>query len=119
RLLAAENPRRIDAGQAIGVGEIGTVAEQSTSPCELSSLMARWYGVAASELSHLLHIADEDWADADNERGPLQISNSGKGRFDFIKRACLKHLNSDSEQCSCLFRVANDRLRSCNARVDQ
>ena len=114
-----EDTGRIDAGPTISIGEIGAIAEQPTSPGELASFMTSRYTIATSKLGNLLCVAIKDWADANNERARLQFNSSRKGCFDFLKRASLKHFNLDSKQRFGLFRVADDRFRSCDAWIDQ
>src|SRR4029453_10012349 len=72
RIFALENPAGINAGHAVAVQKVRSVAHQTASRGKAPPLSDRWYGVANRQGGQLVEAAKEDRAAADQEAAHSQ-----------------------------------------------
>src|SRR5262249_21306550 len=71
-IFTLENPSGVNAGQAVAVQKIRSVAHQTASRRKGTILIDRGHDVVSGQGGQLVDAANEDWAHADHEPGPSQ-----------------------------------------------
>src|SRR2546423_15085539 len=88
-LFALENPARINAGFAISVCNVGSVAQETASRDELTIMIDCRNGVAFGPRDQLLPPPVQERIGRDNNRCGLPLCRNRKGEVDLMFTACL------------------------------
>src|SRR5262245_10982933 len=88
---AAENAAGIDAGLAIGIREIGSVADQPSRFGELAERIDRYQARTCGKPNDVLATGHIEWVAADKQRVGALPGKRCEGRFDLGERAGVEH----------------------------
>src|SRR5215471_20649701 len=82
-LLTLENPPGIDAGLAIALAEIGTIAHQTARQRVFTLLVNRGNSVPRRQRDNFIALAVEEWIRDNQHRSGRQLCRSCKSGIDF------------------------------------
>src|SRR5262249_16742692 len=119
RLLALENPTRIDTELAVRIGQAGAVAHQASRCHDVARAIARGQRVARRHCSQLIAPGGEDRPGGAEQRvGPLR-DEARERRVDVAFAACVLDVEMQAKYARSCLHVARFGLRSWIGWVDQ
>src|SRR5262245_30255191 len=106
---AAENAAGIDAGLAIGIREIGSVADQPSRFGELAERIDRYQARTCGKPNDVLATGHIEWVAADKQRVGALPGKRYEGRFDLGEHAGVEHPQLQSVSLRRRLHLANFR----------
>src|SRR5262245_7974188 len=119
RLFAFENPPGVDAGEAIRIGNAGSVTDQPAGHYKLAQIIHGRHGMARRQLDQLIAPAAEECIAVEDYRVDTLLGEARKSGLDFAFAAGIADQKLNAEGVRCSLDVFDLRVRSWIRRIDE